>query len=80
LGDDLIRKFTFQLLQAIVHCHSRRFLHRDVKPGNILVDKDKEIIKLADFGLARAYSIPIKALTHEIETLWYRSPEVLLGI
>ena len=37
-------------------------------------------IKIADFGLARVYSIPIRTLTHEIETLWYRSPEVLLGL
>ena len=37
------------------------------------------VIKLADFGLARAFSVPIRTLTHEIETLWYRAPEVLLG-
>lgn len=34
---------------------------------------------MADFGLARAFSVPIRTLTHEIETLWYRAPEVLLG-
>lgn len=37
------------------------------------------VIKLADFGLARAFGVPIRTLTHEIETLWYRAPEVLLG-
>ena len=36
-------------------------------------------IKLADFGLARAFGIPIKTLTHEVETLWYRAPEICLG-
>ena len=36
-------------------------------------------MKIADFGLARAFGIPIKTLTHEIQTLWYRAPEVLLG-
>ena len=36
-------------------------------------------MKIADFGLARAFGIPIKTLTHEIETLWYRAPQVLLG-
>jgi serine/threonine protein kinase len=36
-------------------------------------------IKLADFGLARAYSFPAKTYTHEIVTLWYRSPEILMG-
>ena len=34
---------------------------------------------MADFGLARAFGIPIKTLTHEVETLWYRAPEILLG-
>jgi len=36
-------------------------------------------LKIADFGLARAFGVPIRTLTHEIETLWYRCPEVLLG-
>ena len=36
-------------------------------------------IKVGDFGLARAFGIPIKTLTHEILTLWYRAPEILLG-
>lgn len=53
-------------------------MHRDLKPQNILVDKQVNV-KIADFGLARAFSLPIKTLTHEIETLWYRAPEVLLG-
>jgi serine/threonine protein kinase len=37
------------------------------------------LIKLADFGLARAFCVPLRAYTHEIVTLWYRAPEVLLG-
>ena len=36
-------------------------------------------MKIADFGLARAFGVPIKSLTHEVETLWYRAPEILLG-
>ena len=36
-------------------------------------------LKLADFGLARIYAIPLRAYTHEVVTLWYRAPEVLLG-
>ena len=43
-----------------------------------MIDK-KGQIKLADFGLARAFGIPIKTLTHEVETLWYRAPEILMG-
>ena len=36
-------------------------------------------MKLADFGLARAYGLPIKTYTHEVVTLWYRAPEILMG-
>jgi cyclin-dependent kinase 2 len=68
-----------QLLKGIVHCHQRRIIHRDLKPQNLLVDPATHKLKLADFGLARAFSVPIRTLTHEIETLWYRAPEVLLG-
>lgn len=68
-----------QLLKGIVHCHQRRIIHRDLKPQNLLVDPTTCKLKLADFGLARAFTVPIRTLTHEIETLWYRAPEVLLG-
>ena len=43
------------------------------------MDERTNTLKLADFGLARAYCIPVRAYTHEVVTLWYRSPEILLG-
>lgn len=43
------------------------------------MDKEKGILKIADLGLGRAFSVPLKSYTHEIVTLWYRAPEVLLG-
>ena len=79
LSEVRIKKFTKKLLEAIVHCHNRRIIHRDLKPQNVLICPQTDELKVADFGLARAFSVPIRTLTHEIETLWYRAPEVLLG-
>ena len=63
----------------MAYCHSQRIIHRDLKPANILLKgQNNEMIKLADFGLARAFSIPIKPYTKCVVTLYYRSPELLL--
>jgi len=72
------KSFLWQLLKGICHCHENRVLHRDLKPQNLLINRDGEL-KLADFGLARSFGIPVRSYTHEVVTLWYRSPEVLLG-
>ena len=53
-------------------------LSRDLKPQNLLIDR-RGRIKLADFGLARAFSLPLKHFTHEVVTLWYRAPEICMG-
>ena len=73
-----VKKIMTQILSALALCHSRRFMHRDIKPENILIDNNYDI-KLADFGLARAYQVPGRPYTQEVQTLWYRAPEVLLG-
>ena len=74
----LVKSYCYQILQAMLFCHQRRVLHRDLKPQNLLIDKNGAI-KLADFGLARAFGIPVRVYTHEVVTLWYRAPEILLG-
>lgn len=79
LSEEQVKILIRQLLEGIIHCHNRRIIHRDLKPQNLLIDSKTLTLKIADFGLARAFSVPIRTLTHEIETLWYRAPEVLLG-
>ncbi|XP_031562891.1 cyclin-dependent kinase 1-A-like [Actinia tenebrosa] len=74
----LVKSYLYQITNAMYFCHARRILHRDLKPQNLLIDS-KGLIKLADFGLGRSFGIPVRAYTHEVVTLWYRPPEVLLG-
>lgn len=74
-----LKRLVWQLLDGIHACHSRRIVHRDLKPQNILVSRDDAVVKIADFGLARAFRIPLETYTHEVVTLWYRAPEILLG-
>jgi len=78
-----IMSFQKQLLRSIEYCHQRSVLHRDLKPQNLLISSPpgggpKKLV-LADFGLGRAFGIPVKRYTHEVVTLWYRAPDVLLG-
>ncbi|KAJ4456818.1 putative Cell division control protein 2 [Paratrimastix pyriformis] len=74
-----IKCFLFQLLAGVAYCHQHRVLHRDLKPQNLLINRADLSLKLADFGLARAFGIPVRSFTHEVVTLWYRAPDVLLG-
>lgn len=74
----LVKSYMHQILTGIAWCHAHRVLHRDLKPQNLLIDK-QGAIKLADFGLARAFGVPVRTYTHEVITLWYRAPEILLG-
>lgn len=73
-----IKSFMQQLLLGIAFCHDNRVLHRDLKPQNLLINH-KGKLKLADFGLARAFGIPVNTFSNEVVTLWYRAPDVLLG-
>ncbi|KAI9599293.1 kinase-like domain-containing protein [Syncephalis fuscata] len=73
-----IQNLLYQLLQGIAFCHTQRVLHRDLKPQNLLINKKGEL-KLGDFGLARAFGIPVRSYSHEVVTLWYRPPDVLMG-
>lgn len=78
LDPTIIKSFMWQLLRGIAFCHDNRVLHRDLKPQNLLINTQGQL-KLADFGLARAFGIPVNTFSNEVVTLWYRAPDVLLG-
>lgn len=68
-----------QLIRAVAHLHDNWILHRDLKTSNLLLSH-KGILKVGDFGLAREYGSPLKEYTSIVVTLWYRAPELLLGV
>eukprot|EP00798_Chlamydomonas_sp_ICE-L_P021380 gene21380-28324_t len=80
LDKGVIKNLMYQMVKGLAHCHKHGVMHRDMKPQNLLVtDEPNLLLKIADLGLGRAFSVPVKSYTHEIVTLWYRAPEVLLG-
>lgn len=79
-----IRSLLRQLLAGLAHCHTRCIMHRNLKPQVLRVTPNG-VLKIASFGLARMFSdVPAsradeRSYTHEVVTLWYRPPEILLG-
>merc|ERR1712037_286803 len=73
-----IKSYTLQTLLGLEYLHQHWILHRDLKPNNLLVDS-KGCLKLGDFGLAKYFGSPNRAMTHVVVTRWYRSPELLFG-
>ena len=81
-----IKCIMIQVLTGLKFLHDNKMMHRDLKPGNLLISKEG-IIKYSDFGLARYYDIEeLKtketesgALTRNVATRYYRPPEILYG-
>jgi len=73
-----LKSILYQIVSAVDHIHDKWFLHRDLKTSNILINRSGKVA-LCDFGLARKYQIPYRALTQMVITLWYRPPELLFG-
>lgn len=65
-------------MEAVRFCHSKNIIHRDIKPENVLVSKN-HVVKICDFGFARAIAAPGEAYTDYVATRWYRAPELLVG-
>lgn len=73
-----IKSYLMMTMQGLEYLHLNWILHRDLKPNNLLLN-NCGILKITDFGLARAFGTPARSLTHQVVTRWYRSPELLFG-
>jgi serine/threonine protein kinase len=80
LSDAHFQSFIYQTLCGLKYIHSADVLHRDLKPGNLLVNADCEL-KICDFGLARGFNQSQKQgfMTEYVATRWYRAPEIMLS-
>ncbi|KRX09132.1 Protein kinase-like domain [Pseudocohnilembus persalinus] len=82
LSDDHCQFFLYQILRGLKYVHSANVVHRDLKPRNLLVNKNCDL-KICDLGLARAITPQegnkTRCLTDYIVTRWYRAPELLLS-
>ena len=82
LTDAHFQSFIYQILCGLKFIHSANVLHRDLKPGNLLVNADCEL-KICDFGLARGFSMDPEEnagfMTEYVATRWYRAPEIMLS-
>ena len=67
-----VRSFMYQLLKGTAFCHENRVLHRDLKPQNLLINRKGEL-KLGDFGLARAFGVPVNTFSNEVSSNGYLS-------
>ncbi|XP_062845074.1 serine/threonine-protein kinase 36 isoform X2 [Trichomycterus rosablanca] len=76
LPESQVRTIACQLVSALYYLHSHRILHRDMKPQNILLGKGG-VVKLCDFGFARAMSVSTLVLTSIKGTPLYMSPELV---
>lgn len=77
-----VRNAMLQVLRGLDHVHSHGYMHRDMKPANILLHSNIALsearLALCDFGSARKY-FKDKNYTAMVGTLCYRAPEILLG-
>ncbi|KZP01597.1 Pkinase-domain-containing protein [Calocera viscosa TUFC12733] len=77
-----VQYFLYQILRGVKYIHSANVVHRDIKPGNLLVNADCEL-KICDFGLSRGFNARVDdnttQMTEYVATRWYRAPEVMLS-
>ena len=74
-----IKRFLYQLAKGLCYLHMNGIWHRDIKPANILLNKGGNVV-IADFDISRFGIVNKLPITGEVTTLWYRAPEIFLGV
>lgn len=72
------RMYVYQLCRALGHIHAAGICHRDVKPQNLLLDPERHVVKLIDFGSAKVL-VPGEPNVSYICSRYYRAPELIFG-
>lgn len=75
LTEEEARKYFRQLIHGVAYCHKRLLIHGDLKPANLLLDKSKQHLQIADFGVCNFLAEDLKLKTF-VGTDLYRAPEV----
>jgi serine/threonine protein kinase len=79
LPEKVIKQIIYQILCGVNYLHSLKYIHRDIKPDNILISSEGKII-LTDFDLCRQESKgKDDPMTRTAVTLYYRAPELFFG-
>lgn len=73
-----IKFYTYMVLMALDYSHSKGIMHRDIKPGNITIDRDKKELCVIDWGLAEFY-LPYHEFNCRVSTRPMKGPELLLN-
>lgn len=77
LTDSEARYYMYEILKAIEYCHSQGIMHRDIKPHNIMIDHEKKVVRLIDWGLAEFF-FPGKDYNVRVSSRYYKGPELLV--
>ncbi len=77
-SDKEVRLYIYKILEGLNYCHSMGIMHRDIKPQNVLIDRERGIVKIVDWGLADYY-LPNKEYNVRVASRYYKGPELLVN-
>ena len=74
----VIKLYAYQMMRSLAYIHALGICHRDIKPQNLLINQDTQVIKLCDFGSAKKL-VKGEPNVSYICSRYYRAPELIFG-